>query len=327
MANVFGEMLTGSFGGHLVMDMTFAINFLTRAEPKLRFLNFVNRADFPGERPGKIVTVPIIGTTDESATTALTEGTTMSIRRLTTATSGITLNEYGDPFGWTGKLNVLSYYEIDPIVRTKLEDSYALTQNALARNQYFGAATTGTFISVAQGPTTTPTGTYPSGTGIGTPTDELTYNVIEHAVDALAGRNAAKFSHVAGGTYVGSFSSKGLRGLKHDPNWINAVTYGDSRRLYRGEVGEFAGIRFVEDETIPTVTQGDASTIQRGILLGRDAVGWAVAQEMELRPEFDYGQDFGRQHALAWYAVQGFGILIKEYVQAVYCMAGKYTVS
>lgn len=327
MPNAFGELLVGSFGGYLALDMTFGARMLMAAEPQLRFLQFVTVQTAPGEKAGKIVSIPIVGTQDLSATTALTEGTVITVERLIYATGGITLAEYGRGYGYSGKLNILSWWDIDAPTRGKLVNNYAKTSDALARAKYFEAASVGTFISVALGPTGTPGTIYPTATGVGTPTDELTFNVAEHAKDQLAIRNVPKFMDDAGEYYVGLFTTRGLRGLKHDPNWINAVTYGDSRRLYRGEVGELDGVRYMETNNIAQFAPaGGAASYEQGIIFGQDAVGRAVALEMELRLEPNYQTDFGRQMALAWLSVEGYGVLIKEHVQTVHCLPGKYNV-
>lgn len=328
MPNTYGELLTGSFGGYLVLDATFGIDMLMDAEPRLRFLQFVTTVNKPGAKTGEVVTVPIVGTVDLTGTVGLTEGTAMTVRRLSYATKSVTIAEYGDAFGWTGKLNVMSWWDIDDTTRTKLVMSYSKTVDALARAQYFQAAANGTYLSVALGPTSAPGTVYPTGTGTGTPTDELTNNVIEHAVDQLLGRDAPAFDDGGGEYYVGVFTPTALRGLKHDPNWVNAASYGDARRLFRGEVGEYAGVRFLETTNIPNYSPaGGAAAYPRGIIFGRDAVGRAIANEMELRIEPDKDTDFGRQMAIAWLSYEGYGPLLQAHTQEIHCMPGKYTIA
>ena len=328
MPNVFGELLTGSFGGYLVLDHTFSVDMLFAAEPQYRFLQFVRRLDEPGAPKGKIVSVPIVGTMDNSGTTALTEGTGIVVERLTYATSGVTLTEYGRAVGWSGKLADLSrWFSIDDITRFKLTDNFGKTTDSLARAQYFQAAANGTYLTVALGPTSAPGTVFPTGTGTGTPTDEMTMNVVEHAKDQLASRKVPKFADESGEYYVGIFTSSHLRGLKHDPNFINAKLYGDSRALLWGEAGELDGIRYMESENIPTYApSGGATAYQQGVIFGRDAVAQAISIELELRYEPNFQTDFGRQQALAWITIRGFGIGQGEHVQAVHSLAGKYNV-
>lgn len=327
MANSYGELLTGSFGGYLVLDATFGIDMLADAEPRLRFLQFVTVVNKPGANVGELVTVPIVGTVDLSATTALTEGTAINVERLTYATKSVTIAEYGRAFGWTGKLDVMTWWDIDQPTRNKLVMSYSKTVDALARAQYFTAAANGTYLSVALGPTTAPGTVYPTGTGTGTPTDELTYNVMEHAKDQLLARDVPPFEDNGGEFYVAIFTPAALRGLKHDPNWINAKSYADARALLRGEVGELDGIRYLETTNIPLYApSGGATSYPRGICFGRDVVGRAVANEMELRVEMDHNTDFGRQKAIAWVSYEGYGPLLQAHCQEVHCLAGKYNV-
>ena len=321
------ELATGTLGGFLVLDYTFGIDLLLDAEPRMRFAQYVTRVDKPGAKVGETVTVPTIGTMDLSGTTARTEGTALTVERLTLGSANVSISEYARALGWTGKLDAMSWFELDPRLRRKLLDSYSKTIDALARAAYFGAATTGTYVSVALGPTTAPGTVYSTGTGTGTATDELTYNVIEHAVDQLRGRDVPPFEDENGEYYVGLFTPTALRGLRHDPTYQNAHLYADARTLLRGEDGMLEGVRFASTTNIPNYAPaGGATSYPHGIIFGMDAVGRAVAQEMELRLEMDKDSDFGRQKAIAWISLEGFGALMTAHVQEVQCLAGKYNV-
>jgi N4-gp56 family major capsid protein len=321
------EVATGTLGGFMVLDYTFGIDLLLDAEPRMRFAQYVTRVDRPGAKAGESITVPTIGTMDLSGTTALTEGTAITVSRLTLGSANVSISEYARSLGWTGKLDAMSWFALDPQLKRKLLDSYAKTIDALARAAYFGAATTGTYVTVALGPTTAPGTVYSSGTGTGTATDELTYNCIEHAVDQLRGRDVPPFEDEGGEYYVGIFTPAALRGLKHDPNYQNAHLYSGARALLRGEDGELEGVRFLTTTNIPAYAPaGGATTYPHGVIFGMDAVGRAVAMEMELRVELDKDTDFGRQKAIAWVSLEGFGPLMTAHVQEVQCLAGKYTV-
>lgn len=327
MPSSYGELATGSFGGHLVLDYTFGIQMLFDAEPTMRFQQYCTTITELGAKKGATITVPSVGTVDLSATTALTEGTAVVVERLSFGTVNVTLNEYGRAFGWTGKLDVLTWWELDPIIRRKLVESYTKTADALARAQFFQASSDGTRITVALGPTTAPGTVFPTGTGTGTATDELTYNVIEHAVDQLKSRDVPGFIDEGGEYYVGIFTPAALRGIKHDPNYRDAHLYADARTLLRGEEGMIEGVRMLSTTNLPLYAPpGGATSYPRGIIFGMDAVGRGVGMPMELRVEMDHNTDFGREKAIGWFVIDAYGPLMNAHVQEIHCLNGNYNV-
>jgi hypothetical protein len=59
-----------------------------------------------------------------------------------------------------------------------------------------------------------------------------------------------------------------------------------------------------------------AADVYESIMIGDNAFGHAIALPVELR---DGGVlDFGREHALAWYAIWGLGIITDQAINKVY---------
>src|SRR5690606_32661145 len=57
----------------------------------------------------------------------------------------------------------------------------------------------------------------------------------------------------------------------------------------------------------PAVSAGGSDNVLEALMLGDNAFGHAISLPVELR---DGGVlDFGREHALAWYAIWGFGLI------------------
>jgi N4-gp56 family major capsid protein len=65
-----------------------------------------------------------------------------------------------------------------------------------------------------------------------------------------------------------------------------------------------------------TGATGNAADVYESIMIGDNAFGHAIALPVELR---DGGVlDFGREHALAWYAIWGLGIITDQAINKVY---------
>jgi N4-gp56 family major capsid protein len=65
-----------------------------------------------------------------------------------------------------------------------------------------------------------------------------------------------------------------------------------------------------------TATVGAGATVYESIMIGDNAFGHAISLPVELR---DGGVlDFGREHALAWYAIWGLGVITDQAIVKVY---------
>jgi len=66
----------------------------------------------------------------------------------------------------------------------------------------------------------------------------------------------------------------------------------------------------------PTDTTTLTADVYESIMIGDNAFGHAISLPVELR---DGGVlDFGREHALAWYAIWGLGVITDQAINKVY---------
>jgi hypothetical protein len=66
----------------------------------------------------------------------------------------------------------------------------------------------------------------------------------------------------------------------------------------------------------PTDTTTLTADVYESVMIGDNAFGHAIALPVELR---DGGVlDFGREHALAWYAIWGLGVITDQAINKVY---------
>ena len=72
-----------------------------------------------------------------------------------------------------------------------------------------------------------------------------------------------------------------------------------------GEIGRLYDTVFIETTQVKKVQNLGGKDVYRAIMIGDNAFGHAISLPVELR---DGGVlDFGREHALAWYAIWGMG--------------------
>jgi hypothetical protein len=83
-----------------------------------------------------------------------------------------------------------------------------------------------------------------------------------------------------------------------------------------GEIGRLYDTVFIETTQVKQTTNGlsgsDSDPVYQAITIGDNAFGHAISLPVELR---DGGiLDFGREHALAWYAIWGLGLITDQAV-------------
>ena len=107
------------------------------------------------------------------------------------------------------------------------------------------------------------------------------------------------------------------RRLRDDPEWIEVTKYAAPGNFMLGEVGRINDVVFIETTQVKKLVGagGGGSDVYQAVVLGDNAFGHAISLPVELR---DGGiLDFGREHALAWYAIWGFGLITDNSVVVV----------
>jgi N4-gp56 family major capsid protein len=138
----------------------------------------------------------------------------------------------------------------------------------------------------------------------------LTTAVVKDCVETLASKNVPKL----GDTYVGFVHPHQSRRLRDDPEFIEQTKYAAPGNFMLGEIGRLNDVVFIETTQVKQLlgAGGSNSTVFQSIFMGDNAFGHAVSLPVELR---DGGiLDYGREHALAWYAIWGFGLITDQAV-------------
>jgi N4-gp56 family major capsid protein len=224
-----------------------------------------------------------------TVTTALSEGANPSENALTASTVSATLGEYGT----TVKISrFLSQTSIDQNNKEKIEvigQNMGETLDELVRNELFTGAT----VQFAAGKAAL--------TAVAA-SDVLSANEIRKAVRALETNKARKYQGRA--SYMGKIGPYTKYDLMGDSTWVNAKTYSDTTDLYRGEIGELYGVRFLN--TPNQKTESSTATVYSNFIHGSDAFGCIDLEgdkpQLYIIPHtnIDSGNAAGRFSMVSW---------------------------
>lgn len=172
------------------------------------------------------------------ATTPLTEGVTPDGKSLSVSTITATVSQYGD---YITQSDILELTSIDNTIleATKLLGRQAgVTEDTVVRN----VLQSGTNVTYCPKIGTNGAETAVTSRDALDNTCQLTVKVLQQVVAKLRGQNAPTIN----GKYVAIIHPYVAYDLMRDPEWIDAHKYAKPDNLYEGEIGEIAGIRFVQ---------------------------------------------------------------------------------
>lgn len=204
---------------------------------------------------------------------------------------------------WTGKLDALGQFQLEPIIEQKLRDDMVKVIESAAAYQY----TQTQFIAVAT--STGGVAITTNGTATATATANGSAANNRQIVDFMKKKLIPKFD---GSSYVCVASVSYLSGMHSDTGtggWVDISKYTDTyvKNVMAGEVGSYYMTRFVEETGYLSNAVGNGGTCGQAVYFGSDNVYEAVCipEEIRVKNPMDYGRDMG----LAWYALLGFKIV------------------
>lgn len=295
------QFSTSSLGGFLAQPyLTQKIR--SNAQPMFRFRQFVDVKEAIGKNRGdtwlfdKVSNVATQGGT-------LVETNTIPQTNYTVVQGTGQIKEYGNSVPYTGKLEVLGQFQVEPITEQKLRDDMVKVLESACGAQYVATE----FVAVMSSTTTTVFTT--NGTATATATADLTASGVRDVVNFMKKKLIPRFD---GRNYVCIASVSALSGMHADTGtggWVDVSKYTDSfaKNIFAGEVGEFYTTRFVEETGYLSNTIGSGATHGQAVFFGNDNVYEAVAIPEEIRVKVSV--DFGRDQGLAWYSLIGFKIV------------------
>lgn len=256
------------------------------------------------------------------ATTPITEGVTPDGKSLNVSTITATVNQYGD---YITQSDVLELTSIDNTIveATKLLGSQAgRTLDTIVRN----VLVAGTNVSfcpkvAADGSETVVT----SRSALDT-TSKLTVKTVQKVVAKLRGQNAPTIN----GKYVAIIHPYVAYDLMRDKEWIDAHKYANPTNLYEGEIGEIAGVRFVQtteakvwnDDTCPA--NGDKKhSVFATLFLGdgaygvTDITGGGLQTIVKQKGSAGTADPLDQRSSVGWKAIKTAELLIPSYLVRV----------
>ena len=244
------------------------------------------------------------------ATTPLTEGVTPDGKSLTVTTITATVNQYGD---YITMSDVLELTALDNVVleSTKLLGRQGgLTMDTIVRNVLQSGTNVTYCPKVASGAETAVT----SRSGLDN-TCQLTVKVLQQVVAKLRAQNAPTI----GGKYVAIIHPFAAYDLMRDPEWIDAHKYAKPDNLYEGEIGEIAGVRFVQT-TEAKIYEGG---VFGSLFLGEGAYGvteisgGGLQTIVKQKGSAGTADPLDQRSSVGWKAIKTAELLIPNYLVRV----------
>jgi N4-gp56 family major capsid protein len=287
---------------------------LFQSMPILRFEQFAVKKTELGVQPG--LTINFMRYNNLGQASQLVEGVRMETNALTASQFSITVAEQG---------YAVAVSEL--LLNASFDDVMASASRLLGRNmaQYLDVSARDTLLQAPSvlyaynkfdttvNNTRTVLSPYDKGTAAAnrnglTGNYKFTAALTKDVVETLATKNVPRL----GETYVGFVHPHQSRWLRDDPEFIEVTKYAAPGNFMLGEIGRLNDVVFIETTQVSKIKNAGNSDVYQALFLGDNAFGHAISLPVELR---DGGiLDFGREHALAWYAIWGLGLITSEAV-------------
>ena len=245
------------------------------------------------------------------ALTPITEGVTPDGKSLSVSTITATVSQYGD---YITQSDVLELTSLDNTIleATKLLGRQAgATLDTIVRNvMHSGTNVTYCPKVAADGTETAVT----SRTGLDA-TSQLTVKVIQQVVAKLRAQNAPTIN----GKYVAIVHPYVAYDLMRDPEWIDAHKYAKPDNLYEGEIGEVAGVRFVQTTEAKIYADGVFGTLifGDGAYGVTEITGGGLQTIVKQKGSAGTADPLDQRSSVGWKAIKTAELLIPNYLVRV----------
>ena len=256
----------------------------------------------------------------DKAVAPLTEGVTPSGKSLNVTKVDATLKQYGDYITQTDML------ELTAVDNTILEATKLLGRQAGATldtvvRDVLQAGTNVTYCpKVVDGVETEITSREDLTEGC-----QLTVDVVMQVVAKLRAQNAPTIN----GKYVAIIHPYAAYDLMRDPEWVSAHKYADPETLFAGEIGEIAGVRFVQTTEAKIYEGGIFATL----FLGADAygitevTGGGLQVIVKQKGSSGTADPLDQRSSVGWKAIRTAERLIDNYIVRVESYSNRFSKS
>jgi N4-gp56 family major capsid protein len=237
------------------------------------------------------------------------------------ATVTATVNQYGD---FITQSDMLELTAVDNTIleATKLLGRQAgITLDTVVRNVLQSGTNVTYCPKVVDGVETEVT----SRSGLGKDC-QLTVDVVMQVAAKLRAQNAPTI----GGKYVAIIHPYVAYDLMRDPEWVGAHKYADPETLFEGEIGELAGVRFVQTTEAKIYEKGDYG-IFASLFMGADAYGITEIDggglEIIVKQKGSAGtaDPLSQRSSCGWKAVRTAELLVENYIVRVESYSNRFS--
>ena len=245
------------------------------------------------------------------ALTPLTEGVTPDGKGLTVSTITATVAQYGD---YITQSDVLELTSLDNTIleATKLLGRQAgLTLDTIVRN----VMQSGTNVTYCPKVAADGSETAVTSRDALDATSQLTVKVLQQVVAKLRAQNAPTIN----GKYVAIIHPYVAYDLMRDPEWQDAHKYCKPENMYEGEIGEIAGIRFVQTSEAKIYAGGVFGTLVfgDGAYGVTEITGGGLQTIVKQKGSAGTADPLDQRSSVGWKAIKTAELLIPQYLVRV----------
>ena len=307
---------TGSEGLSAEMKTFYDMTLIDEASANLVHDQFGQKRPIPAGG-GKVIEFRKFAALDK-ALTPLTEGVTPAGKRMEVSTVSAEVSQYGD---FITQSDMLELTSVDNTIleATKLLGRQAgVTLDTVVRN-ILHAGTNVTYCpKVVDGVETPVTSRSALGEGC-----QLTVDVVQQVVAKLRAQNAPTIN----GKYVAIIHPYVAYDLMRDPEWVSAHKYADPSNLYEGEIGEIAGVRFVQTTEAKVYAGGIFGTLflGDGAYGVTELTGGGLQTIVKQKGSAGSADPLDQRSSVGWKAVKTAEILIPAYMVRVESYSNRFS--
>ncbi len=241
------------------------------------------------------------------ALTPLTEGVTPDGKSLSVSTITATVSQYGD---YITQSDVLELTSLDNTIleATKLLGRQAgVTLDTVVRD-VLQSGNNVTYCPKADGTAVTSRSALDE-------TCQLTVDVVKQVVAKLRAQNAPTIN----GKYVAIIHPYVAYDLMSDPKWIESHQYAKPENLYEGEIGEIAGVRFVQTTEAKVYAGGVFGSlfIGEGAYGVTEITGGGLQTIVKQKGSAGTADPLDQRSSVGWKAIKTAELLIPNYIVRV----------
>ena len=249
------------------------------------------------------------------ALTPITEGVTPDGKSLEVSTITAEVAQYGD---YITQSDVLELTSLDNTIleATKLLGRQAgVTLDTVVRD-ILHETTNVTYCPKADGTAVTSRSALDN-------TCQLTVKVVQKVVAKLRAQNAPTI----GGKYVAIIHPYVAYDLMRDPEWIDAHKYANPTNLYEGEIGEIAGVRFVQTTEAKVYEGGVFGTLimGEGAYGVTEITGGGLQTIVKQKGSAGTADPLDQRSSVGWKAIKTAELLIPNYLVRVESKSAEFS--